>query len=210
MNELLLDMSSVCGGLDFKDAESSSASSPIICSTGVKHISCVGSDDAQESDGDDSGYIHQTVIEESKDKAISEPIPESLPLNSLDDESEDKNLATALQDMFSESMSVVTLIPAIKGGREKHGKSLEKLSVSWAEDVYDPPPSIVSHTRSKKQQPQKSKSKGNLKKNGRKGQKGSSNSRSSKDKKQISSRSSKYSRDKFDWTTQMSVLAASS
>jgi len=99
------DMSSVCGGLDFKDAESSSASSLIICSTGVKHISCVGSDDAQESDGDDSGYIHQTVIEESKDKAISEPIPESLPLNSLDDESEDKNLATALQDMFSESVS---------------------------------------------------------------------------------------------------------
>ncbi|CAH8268514.1 unnamed protein product [Arabidopsis lyrata] len=209
-------MSSVCGGLDFKDAEfhleSSSASSPNICSNGSsKHISCVGSDDAQESDGDDSGYIQQYVIEDSKDKAICEPILESLPLESLDDETEDKNLASALQDMFSESMSVVTLIPAIKGGREKHGKSLEKLRVSWAEDVYDPPPSIVSHTRSKKQQPQKSKSKDNLKKNGKKGQKGSSHSRGSKDKKQISSRSSsKYSRDKFDWATQMSVLAASS
>ncbi|EOA24767.1 hypothetical protein CARUB_v10018046mg [Capsella rubella] len=202
-------MSSVCGGLDFKDAEShlesSSASSASKCSNGAKHVSCPGSDDAQESDGDDSsGFIHQNVIEEAKD------IPESLPLISLDDETEDRNLATALQDMFSESMSVVTLIPAIKGGREKHGKSLKKLSVTWAEDVYDPPPSIVSHTRSKKQQPQKSKSKDNLKKNGKKGQKGSSNSRGSKDKKQTSSRSSKYNRDKFDWTTQVSIIAASS
>lgn len=97
-------MSSVCGGLDFKDAEShlesSSASGSNKCSNGSKHISCVGSEDAQESDGDDSGYIHQNVIEESKDKAISKPIPES-----LDDETEDKNLATALQDMFSESVS---------------------------------------------------------------------------------------------------------
>lgn len=108
-------------------------------------------------------------------------------------------------------MSVVTIIPAIKGSREKHGKSLEKLSVSWAEDVYDPPPSIISHTRSKKQQQQKSKSKDNLKKNGKKGQKGSSNSsssRGSKDKKQSSR--SKNSRDKFEWVTQMPIVAASS
>ncbi|XP_010515864.1 PREDICTED: uncharacterized protein LOC104791634 isoform X2 [Camelina sativa] len=209
-------MSSV---FDFKDAEShlesSSASSSNKYSNGSKHVSCLGgSDDAQESDGDDSsGFIHQNVIDESKkDKAIiTEPIPESLPLDSLDDETEDKNLATALQDMFSESMTEVTLIPAIKGAREKHGKSLQKLHVSWAEDVYDPPPSIVSHTRSKKQQPQKSKSKDNLKKNGKKGQKGSSNSRGSKDKKQTSSRSSKYNRDdKFDWATQVSIIAASS
>ncbi|XP_010427021.1 PREDICTED: uncharacterized protein LOC104711940 [Camelina sativa] len=210
-------MSSLC---DFKDAEShlesSSASSSNKCSNGSKHVSCLGgSDDAQESDGDDSsGFIHQNVIDESEeDKAIiTQPIPESLPPDSLDDdETEDKNLATALQDMFSESMTEATLIPAIKGAREKHGKSVQKLSVSWAEDVYDPPPSIVSHTRSKKQQPQKSKSKDNLKKSGKKGQKGSSNSRGGKDKKQTSSRSSKYNRDnKFDWATQVSIIAASS
>lgn len=112
-------------------------------------------------------------------------------------------------------VSAAIVIPAIKGSREKHGKSVEKLSVSWAEDVYDPPPSLVSHTRSKKQQPQKSKSRDSLKKNGKKGQKGSSNSsssssRGSKDKKSSSSRS-KHSRDnKFGWATQTSIVAASS
>ncbi|CAH2064213.1 unnamed protein product [Thlaspi arvense] len=209
---LLLDMSSVCGRLDYKDAEShlesSSASSP---NNGAKHVSCIGCEDAQESDGDDSGYINQNANKGSKS------ISESLPRKSLDDEGEDKNLATALQDMFSESkMGVVNIIPAIKGSREKHGKSLEKLSVSWAEDVYDPPPSIVSHTRSKKQQQPKSKSRDSLKKNGKKGQKGSSNSssssRGSKDKKQSSSSSSrsKHSRDKFGWATQVPLVAASS
>ncbi|CAG7902722.1 hypothetical protein BRARA_G01605 [Brassica rapa] len=201
-------MSSVCGGLDYKDAESSSsASSSNKCSNdGSNHFSGTGSDDAQESDGDDSGvYIHQYVNEDSK--YISKPILKS---SGDDDEGEDNNLATA------ETMSAaVTVIPAIKGSREKHGKSLEKLSVSWAEDVYDPPPSLVSHTRSKKQQPQKSKSRDSLKKNGKKGQKGSSNSsssssRGSKDKKSSSSRS-KHSRDnKFGWATQTSIVAASS
>ncbi|KAF8093750.1 hypothetical protein N665_0379s0035 [Sinapis alba] len=194
-------MSSVFGGgLDYKDAEShltssSALSSNKCCNNGSSHVSGTGSEDAQESDGDDSsGYIHQYVIEESKD--IIKPI----------DEGEDKNLATT-----AESMIAVSVIPAIKGSREKHGRSREKLSVSWAEDVYDPPPSLVSHTRSKKQQPQKSKS--SLKKSGKKGQKGSSNSsssRGSKDKKSSSSRS-KHSRDnKFGWATQTSIVAASS
>ncbi|XP_009103879.1 nuclear exosome regulator NRDE2 [Brassica rapa] len=197
--------------LDHKDAEShltstSASSSNKCCNNGSSHFSGTGSDDAQESDGDDSGgYIHQYVNEDSK--YIIKPILKS----SVDDgEGEDKkNLATA------ESMTAVTVIPAIKGSREKYGKPLEKLSVSWAEDVYDPPPSLVSHTRSKKQQPQKSKSRDSLKKNGKKGQKGSSNSsssssRGSKDKKSSSSRS-KHSRDnKFGWATQTSIVAASS
>ncbi|KAF8046468.1 hypothetical protein N665_3672s0007, partial [Sinapis alba] len=156
-------MSSVCGGLDH-----TSASSPNKCcnNNGSNHV-VSGSEDAQESDGDDSSgnNIHQYLnTEQSKDI-----IPEPLPLmSSDDDEGEDKNLATAMQDMFSEHVTVI--IPAIKGSREKkHGKSLKKLSVSWAEDVYDPPPSIVSHTRSKKQQ-QHQKSKSSLKKNsGKKG-----------------------------------------
>uniref|UniRef100_A0A1J3HZB9 Uncharacterized protein n=1 Tax=Noccaea caerulescens TaxID=107243 RepID=A0A1J3HZB9_NOCCA len=202
-------MSSVCGRLDFKDAEShlesSSASSP----NGSNHKSCLGSEDAQESEGDgSSGYIHQSVNEEDyKDVATSKPIPES-----LNGEGEDKNLG---EDSFSESVTVVPIIPAIKGSREKHGKSLEKMSVSWAEDVYDPTPSIVSHTRSKKQQQKSSKSRDNLKKNGKKGQKGSSSSssspsRGSKDKKSSSPSRSKQSRDKFGWGTQMPIVAASS
>ncbi|KAG2329075.1 hypothetical protein Bca52824_000255 [Brassica carinata] len=87
----------------------------------------------------------------------------------------------------------------------------EKLRVSWAEDVCDPPPSIVSHTRSKKQQHHKSKSRDSLKKNGKKGHKGSSSSsssRGSKDKK--SSSRSKHNRDKFGWATQMPPIAAAS
>ncbi|KAG2325040.1 hypothetical protein Bca4012_039529 [Brassica carinata] len=200
-------MSSVCGGLDYKVAEShTSPLSSNKCSNNCSnHISGTGSDDAQESDGDDSsGYIHQSVNEESND--IIKPILKS---SDHDDEGDDKNLGTA------ESMTAVTVIPAIKGSREKHGKPLEKLSVSWAEDVYDPPPSLVSHTRSKIQKPHKSKSKDSLKKNGKKGQKGSSSnsssssSRGSKDKKSSSSRS-KHSRDKFGWATQASMVAASS
>jgi len=197
-------MSSVCGRLDCKDAEShlesSSASSP----NGSNQISCMGSEDAQESEGDgSSGYRHPSVNEEeSKDVAA---------------EGGNKDVAVALQESFSESVTVVPIIiPAIKGSREKHGKSLEKMRVSWAEDVYDPTPSIVSHTRSKKQQQtQKSKSRDNLKKNGKKGQKGSSNSsssssRASKDKKSSSPSRSKQSRDKFGWGSQMPIVAASS
>ncbi|CAN8254623.1 unnamed protein product [Cochlearia groenlandica] len=207
-------MSSVCGRLDFKDVESHLESSSASNHSSSSHVSCIGSEDAQESDGDgSSGYIHPNIDEEES-KDISKPIPVSLPLKSVEYEGEDKNFAAALQDMFSENMSVVTLIPAIKGSREKHGKSLEKLSVSWAEDVYDPPPSIVSHTKSKKQQQPKPKSRDNLKKNGKKGQKGNNNSSSSsrggKDKKQSSSSRSKNSRDKFGWDTQMPIVAASS
>ncbi|KAG5386014.1 hypothetical protein BRARA_I03653 [Brassica rapa] len=211
-------MSSVCGGLDYKDAESHiSASSPNKCSNnGSNHVSVTGSEDAQESDGDDSGNIHQYLNEESKDitePVITEPL---LPLKSSDDEGEDKDLAKNMLSV-SPQVSAAIVIPAIKGSREKHGKSVEKLSVSWAEDVYDPPPSIVSHTRSKKQQ-QHQKSKSSLKKSGKKGHKGSSSSssssssRGSKDKKSSSSSSSrsKHSRDKFGWATQMPIAAASS
>ena len=115
-------------------------------------------------------------------------------------------LSLFLTFLFDSQQTPVVLIPAIKGSREKHGLSLKKSSVSWAEDVYDPPPSIASHTRNKKQQQHKSKSKDNHKKAGKKGQKNSS-SRSGKDKKQAAR---KHSRGKFDWVTQMPIAAASS
>ena len=60
-----------------------------------------------------------------------------------------------------------------------------KLTVKWAPDVYDPVPTLVSHTVRNKKQP-KSRKKKSEKKNGKKGQKGnSSRGGSSKDKKQF-------------------------
>ncbi|KAF2603361.1 hypothetical protein F2Q70_00028518 [Brassica cretica] len=178
-------MSSVCGKLDFKGADFEiSASSPTRCSDGSKLSS------HDESDGDETGYINQTGDDES---AL-----ESLPLKSSDDE---ETLTTT---------TPVVLIPAIKGSREKHGLSLRKSSVSWADDVYDPPPSIASHTRHKKPQQQKPKSKDSHRKTGKKGQKNkdSSSSRSGKNKKQASRK--QHSCEKFDWVTQMPIVAASS
>ena len=201
-------MSSVSGskGADFEIL----ASGPTqCCSNGSKRLTHAGSEESVEPDGDESGYINQTKNEESDTKNELESATEdlgkstlgSLPSKSSDDEDEDENVSTT---------APVVLIPAIKGSREKHGLSLKKTTVSWAADVYDPPPSIASHTRNKKQQQQKSKSKDSHKKNGKKGNKGKDNSnssRSGKDKKQASR---KHSREKFDWVTQMPIVAASS
>ena len=38
------------------------------------------------------------------------------------------------------------LISAMKGSREKQGLPVEKLSVKWAPDVFDPPATSQSHT----------------------------------------------------------------
>ncbi|CAH8391903.1 unnamed protein product [Eruca vesicaria subsp. sativa] len=188
-------MSSVCGKLDFKDADFDISTK---CSNGSEHSSHAGSEESLESDGDETGYIHQTANEEYTEKNLDKTTLGSLPLKSSYVEDKDENITT---------QTPVVLIPAIKGSREKHGLSLKKFSVSWADDVYDPPPSIASHTRNKKQhQQQKSKSKDNHKKTGKKGQKNSS-SRSAKDKKQAAR---KHSREKFDWVTQMPIVAASS
>ncbi|KAL9261793.1 hypothetical protein AKJ16_DCAP05676 [Drosera capensis] len=57
---------------------------------------------------------------------------------------------------FSRSVSLPTprkLVSAMKGSREE-GAPLKKLSVSWAPDVYDPPPTSVSHLPKKKTQQQ--------------------------------------------------------
>ena len=112
--------------------------------------------------------------------------------------------------LFNCQQTPVVLIPATKGSREKHGLSLRKTSVSWADDVYDPPPSIASHTRHKKPQQQKPKSKDSHRKTGKKGQKNkdSSSSRSGKNKKQASRK--QHSCENFDWVTQMPIVAASS
>jgi hypothetical protein len=73
--------------------------------------------------------------------------------------------------------SPVKLIPAIKGSREKNGvpSPRENRHIKWAEDVYDPPVTSVSHSvnnsykrrpnpRKKDKSKQKQKQKGRSKK----------------------------------------------
>ncbi|KAI9153270.1 hypothetical protein LWI28_008624 [Acer negundo] len=115
-------------------------------------------------------------------------------LSAGSDEDGDEEPDTALQQMFSNepmhsphrSISLPTplkLVSAMKGSREKLGAAPMKLTVKWAPDVYDPPPTIVSHTvnRSKKQQKLKKEGRNSKQKSGKKWQKGNS-SRGSKNK----------------------------
>lgn len=98
-----------------------------------------------------------------------------------------------MTSIFCFTQQAPELIPALKGSREKYRGSPMKLTVKWAPDVYDPVPTLMSHTVKNKKQ-QKSRKKKNEKKyekktekkNGKKGQKGNSSSHggSGKDKKQ--------------------------
>lgn len=86
-------MSSVCGNLDSKDADFEiSSSTPTQCSKGSKHSSHAGSEDSQESDGDETGYIDQTANEESAEKDLGKSTSGSLPPQSSDAEEKDENL----------------------------------------------------------------------------------------------------------------------
>ncbi|KAK7245248.1 hypothetical protein RIF29_40084 [Crotalaria pallida] len=114
-------------------------------------------------------------------KSATFPVPEKmLPSSSSSDEE-------SAHQTFSRSASLPTpsnIISAMKGSREKHMGIQMKLTVKWAPDVYDPIPTLMSHTVKNKKQ-QKSKKKRNEKKNGKKGQKGnSSRGGNGKDKKQ--------------------------
>ncbi|XP_057499740.1 uncharacterized protein LOC130783949 [Actinidia eriantha] len=73
------------------------------------------------------------------------------------------------------------LVSAMKGSREKWGKPPKKLTVSWAPDVYDPPPSAPTSVRINKPR-----SKSESKKNGKSKHKvKSSKGASSKDKRRV-------------------------
>ncbi|KAE9612254.1 hypothetical protein Lal_00022125 [Lupinus albus] len=76
----------------------------------------------------------------------------------------------------------LTLVSAMKGSREKQGRSRLKLTVKWASDVYDRVPTLLSRTvKGKKQHKSRHRSE---KKYVKKGQKGyPSKGSSSKDKK---------------------------
>ncbi|XVF76598.1 hypothetical protein PTKIN_Ptkin13bG0278600 [Pterospermum kingtungense] len=137
-----------------------------------------------ESNGDDTSDAGKLVEQGHQSKPSQKFLAKcaSFPSAEVDE------IETALRRMFCEdsvqssyprSISLPTpskLVSALKGSREKQGLSPSKLTVTWAPDVYDPPPTSVLHTvRGKKQQ--KPKKNNDKKKNGKKGQKGNNSSR---------------------------------
>ncbi|KAL5807140.1 hypothetical protein ACOSQ4_029873 [Xanthoceras sorbifolium] len=125
-------------------------------------------------------------------KSNTFPSPGKVLPSAGSDEDRDEEHESALQQMFSDeplhssyrSISLPTplkLVSAMKGSREKQGAAPRNLTVKWAPDVYDPPPTIISHTvnRSKKQQKLKKDGRNSKQKNGKKWQKGNSSRGSS-------------------------------
>ncbi|XP_012569435.1 uncharacterized protein [Cicer arietinum] len=121
------------------------------------------------------------------------PVPQvMLPSSSSDEEAdtsvEESPSTQSAHQTYSRSISLPApsnLKSAMKGSRDKNGENHMKLTVKWAPDVYDPIPTLVSHTVKNKKQ-QKSRKKKYEKKNGKKGQKGNSpRGGSGKDKKQF-------------------------
>ena len=126
-------------------------------------------------------------------KSATFPIPNTMLPSSPSDKEADTSVTGPLNEhsahqTYSRSVSPpapLKLISAMKGSREKHGGSQVKLNVKWASDVYDPIPTLLSHTvRSNKKQ-QKSRKKKPEKKNGKKGQKGNSSRGGSNKDKQV-------------------------
>ncbi|PPR82702.1 hypothetical protein GOBAR_AA38016 [Gossypium barbadense] len=143
--------------------------------------------DVNESNYTNTSKVEELLEQRQKSKPPSKCLAKSASFPSARMFSEDsvQSLST-----YSRSISLPTplkLVSALKGSREKQGLPTKKLTVKWAPDVYDPPPTSVLHTvRSKKQQ--KSKKKNDKNKNGKKGQKGNNSGRGSgggKDNKQI-------------------------
>ncbi|XP_057438427.1 uncharacterized protein LOC130730433 [Lotus japonicus] len=125
-------------------------------------------------------------------KSATFPIPHMMSSSSSDEEANSSvaksNSEQSASQTYSRSVSLPApeLIPALKGSREKYRGSPMKLTVKWAPDVYDPVPTLMSHTVKNKKQQKSRKKKKYEKKNGKKGQKGNSSSHggSGKDKKQ--------------------------
>ncbi|KEH42363.1 hypothetical protein MtrunA17_Chr1g0182381 [Medicago truncatula] len=146
------------------------------CNIGEGHICCVFEQE------------ETTLKVKSLKECSTFPYPDMvLPSSSSDDEEADGALTESLSKQLPDSVSQpapAKLVSAMKGSRKKHLGSQMKLSVKWAPDVYDPVPTLSSHTvRTKKQH--KSRIKKSEKKGVKKSQKGSySKGCSSKDKKQ--------------------------
>jgi len=144
-------------------------------------------------------------------KCGSFPYPNMMlpPSSSSDEEGEeDEEPETVSQGVFSmesedqacsQSISSPTplkLVSSMKGSREKLGILREKLTLKWAPDVYDPIPTLMSHSVKNKSSHKSKNNKKNDKKNGKKGHKNSSQGGSGKDKKQ--SRKASKSSNEFE------------
>lgn len=125
-------------------------------------------------------------------KSATFPTPHVMLPSSSSDEDADSSVTESLNEhsahqAYSRSISLPApseLKSALKGSRDKNGEPHGKLTVKWAADVYDPVPTLVSHTVKNKKQP-KSRKKKNEKKNAKKGNKGNSTrGGNGKDKKQ--------------------------
>ncbi|CAJ1968348.1 unnamed protein product [Sphenostylis stenocarpa] len=141
--------------------------------------------DASEVDHIDNCYVKENLCgglepQETKleIKCLKEcstfPYPDMIQPSSSSDEEADTSLSKqSPRQNYSCSVSLQAppkLVSAMKGSREKEGGSQIKLTVKWAPDVYDPVPTLSSHTVKNKKH-QKSRMKKSEKKNGKKSQK---------------------------------------
>ncbi|KAF5954349.1 hypothetical protein HYC85_007205 [Camellia sinensis] len=141
--------------------------------------------------------INAAVLEKNGHESVNPACPQSIPCLVCMPEAVGVESCYILREAFMCTPS--KLVSAMKGSREKQGMTPpEKLTVRWAPDVYDPPPSISTSTSGKIKKPQpKSESKRYYDyKNGKNKQKGKpSKGSSSKDKKHVrkhSGSSNKY------------------
>ncbi|CAL5193942.1 unnamed protein product [Lathyrus oleraceus] len=180
-----------------------------VCSSvNDKHGSCISSleltfseslhiQDSEKLEDASKGHEICNVVEENK---VIKPKDAKLNMVSLKKSATFPNPREAasvtespsehsVHQAYSRSISLPApseLKSAMKGSRDKNGEGRVKLTVKWAADVYDPIPTLVSHTVKNKKQP-KSKKKKNEKKSLKKGNKGNSTRGSNgkdKDKKQ--------------------------
>ncbi|KAK7279445.1 hypothetical protein RJT34_24498 [Clitoria ternatea] len=106
------------------------------------------------------GMMLHSSCSQSSDEEVDTPSTELLSKKSPD---QNRSCSVSLSTPSK-------LVSAMKGSREKQGGSQVKFSVKWAPDVYDPAPTLLSHTVKNKKQ-QKSRIKKSEKKRGKKSQK---------------------------------------
>ncbi|WJX59462.1 hypothetical protein P8452_44779 [Trifolium repens] len=112
-------------------------------------------------------------------KSATFPIPHVVLPSSSSDEDADSSATGSPSEhsahqTYSRSISLPApseLKSAMKGSRDKNGEPPIKLTVKWAADVYDPTPTLVSHTVKNNKQQKSRKKKKNEKKNVKKGNK---------------------------------------
>lgn len=149
------------------------------------------SDGVDHSDDEDADELKECTKSHQKmlDNAVR-PSPSKLmsPHISSDEEDEEEQPNLELQELFYEeivdnptlgcsvfSPAPLELTSAFKGSHEKQGGAPRKLTVTWAPDVYDPPPTqlldIITRGTKQKKLPKKEKI------GGKEGQKGKETTR---------------------------------